>query len=380
MTRVRHSVAWSVRRIVLLTLSPAPMIACSSAAGGSSDASLPEAPEGPIGQDAPSDADGLGESAAETCDASAYDDGGAGTCSPHWIQGDGCNGGAVLFPCGLPDAPLSTSTQGSYGLCSTYCMASDYFNGCQLRTADGGPGAPITSFIADAGTAPTVVNCYFDHTGRRPVTLVGEPRGEARTVGDALARIAYLEAASVEAFADLAEQLESHAAPGSLVRRLREAAMDEVRHARTIGRLACVRGRRPPAVRCRDAEARGLFAIALENAREGCVRETWGAACAIVQSQRASDPELREAMRLIARDELRHAVLSWDVAEWIAARLTNEERDCVDAERSSAIVQLQGELEHTLPKDLARVLGFPTRDEARAIVSRMRVDVWREAA
>jgi len=133
-------------------------------------------------------------------------------------------------------------------------------------------------------------------------------------------------------------------------------------------------------VRCRDAEARGLFAIALENAREGCVRETWGAACAIVQSQRASDPELREAMRLIARDELRHAVLSWDVAEWIAARLTNEERDCVDAERSSAIVQLQGELEHTLPKDLARVLGFPTRDEARAIVSRMRVDVWREAA
>jgi hypothetical protein len=47
---------------------------------------------------------------------------------------------------------------------------------------------------------------------------------------------------------------------------------------------------------------RSLVELALENIREGCVRETWGAACAVVQSMKATDLEVRRAMRAIARD------------------------------------------------------------------------------
>ena len=50
------------------------------------------------------------------------------------------------------------------------------------------------------------------------------------------------------------------------------------------------------------------------------MRETWGAACAVTQGERAADPELRRTMRGIARDELGHATLSWDLAAWLSGK------------------------------------------------------------
>ena len=71
------------------------------------------------------------------CDPTAYDDAGVGSCAPHWIEGDGCNGGHVLFPCGLPTNPLPNPSGTSFGFCATYCMGSEQFNGCR-GWADGG--------------------------------------------------------------------------------------------------------------------------------------------------------------------------------------------------------------------------------------------------
>ena len=279
----------------------------------------------------------------------------------------------MLFPCGLPGAlsgPLPL--QDSFQNCAGYCMGRQQFNGCTRVALDGG-------YIAeDTGPyyAPALVYCYVDHTGRRPARLIAERACRARTVGEVLARAAYLEAASVTAFVDLATQVAAHGAPRALVRALRRAARDEVRHARTMEALARARGARVAAVQLADVGPRSLLAIALENAREGCVRETWGAACAVTQSTRATDLEVRKAMQTIARDELRHAALSWELAEWLASRLAPQEQARVDEERARAIEELEGELRDEPAENWRAELGLPTRAEAGEILRGMQAKIW----
>ena len=70
--------------------------------------------------------------------------------------------------------------------------------------------------------------------------------------------------------------------------------------------------------------------VPLENAIEGCVRETYGAVVNLVEARASSDPVVRKAMRSIADDECRHAELAWAVAAWLRPRLTREERDAIE--------------------------------------------------
>jgi rubrerythrin len=331
---MKRSFSTSLRSLVLLALTPIPLVACSP-----------------------------------TVETS----GGTGPCAWHFISGDPNNGGQVLFPCGLPAAPTDQG-QTSYELCSGYCGGSMSFNSCEVET-DAGYVGPAFADV-DAGTAPTVVDCYQDHTGRRPAGLVPQADAGARSVGEVLARAAYLEAAAVDAFRDLAGQLEAHGAPAALVKRLRRAAREEVRHARDVGALARARGGVPAPVAVEETGPRSVLALALENAREGCVRETWGAACAVVQSERAEDPAVRALMQTIARDELGHAALSWDMGAWLATRLSEEERALVKEERARAVAELEDELAGALPEPWARALGVPSRAEARVIFASMRGAVW----
>jgi hypothetical protein len=72
---------------------------------------------------------------------------------------------------------------------------------------------------------------------------------------------------------------------------------------------------------CSDSPTRSgpeirLLEVAVENAVEGCVRETFGVAVAMIRAERAGDKQVRRAMRSIARDEMQHAELSWAVARW----------------------------------------------------------------
>jgi hypothetical protein len=339
-----------IRRIVLLSLATS-LLACGGTAATSGDGG--------------------------SCNPAAFTPPpGDETCAPRWKDGDGCNGGQVLFPCGLPPAPnTSGPSPTSNVLCAEYCMGSPDFNSCIAQAPDGGYLGPAFT-EADAGSGPIVVSCYQDHTGRRPAGLVDDVAPDASSIGEVLARTAYLEAASIDAFIDLAVQLEAHGAPAELTHRMRLAAGDEVRHARGIGALARAHGAEPPRVRVVARGLRTLLALALENAREGCVRETWGAACAVVQSTRAADPAVRALMTGIAHDELRHAALSWDLAAWIDARLTADERTRVLDARASAVRELQVELDAELPTGWRSTLGLPTLEEARHILGSMRAEVW----
>jgi rubrerythrin len=253
-------------------------------------------------------------------------------------------------------------------------MGSTSFNACMVETDGAAQGV---AFADDAGTTgPVIVSCYQDHTGRRPAGLAREPDVMSRSIGEVLARAAYLEGAAVEAFLDLAAQLSAHGAPRSLVARLRRAAADEVRHARVVGALARARGAEPPAVRVERTGPRSLFALALENAREGCVRETWGAASAVAQSKRARDRDVRDTMEAVARDELEHAALSWDLDAWLCARLAPGEHAAVEAARADAVREVEREIEEAMPDTWARALGVPSRAEARSMFAGMRAELW----
>lgn len=224
--------------------------------------------------------------------------------------------------------------------------------------SDAGSGA-VTSIVHCRGTYETCVD------GRRPEGL-HEPRLDARcTLGGLFARMAWLEAASVPAFLRLASELKAHGAPEVLVRAARRAAGEEVRHTRTLRALARQHGASVPAVEHAPFPVRSLEALAVENAREGCVRETFGAVVAGWQARAAEDARVREELGRIAEDELRHAELAWAVEAWVAERLTPEARQRVRDARREAYRELEHLLAEQEPAaELVRYAGLPSRDAA----------------
>lgn len=216
-------------------------------------------------------------------------------------------------------------------------------------------------------------NCI---NGRRPEGLVRAAKRCSNAVGAYFAECAHLEAASVVAFERLARELRAHGAPASLVEAAERARGDEVRHARTTAALARRYGGEPEPVVVEDRDVRSLFEIALENAVEGCVRETFGALVAMHQNRRAGDPRVARAMRGIADDETRHAALSWDVAEWVDTRLTADERRRLAAARAEASESLRRELEAAIAPELTSRAGVPTATQAIALFDAIAPTLW----
>jgi len=159
-----------------------------------------------------------------------------------------------------------------------------------------------------------------DGRGHACITSRGALR-QADPVVSYLARAAHDEAASVHAFAALAQELAALGAPAQLLARILSAARDELRHARAVSRLVADRGGRCRPPQRRPLAPRDARELALENAVEGCVRETWAALLAAHQAEHAADPELRAVMRGIAADEARHAELAWAIDAWLHTQL-----------------------------------------------------------
>jgi hypothetical protein len=160
--------------------------------------------------------------------------------------------------------------------------------------------------------------------------------------GQLLARMATLEAESIPAFRRLARELAALGAPRKLRRQAARSRRDEQRHARTIGSLARRHGATPASVIDpeRALPLRALEEVALENAIEGCIRETYGAWNAWKQSQDAGDPELRATMHRIAADETRHAALAWDIHQWAIVRLDKRQRNRITQAMNEAWMQI----------------------------------------
>ena len=207
--------------------------------------------------------------------------------------------------------------------------------------------------------------------GRRPGGLL--PAGPVRSdaVGRHLAHMARLEGAAVVAFERMAQDLERLGAPRSLVERALAAAGDEIVHARLMAELARAHGVSCLPVEVEPQDELELFAFALENAVEGCVRETFGVVDAAFRATRAPTAELRALYARIAADEARHAELSWDVAAWVEPLLDEHERNALALARTAAHDELRGQLARERPSQLARQLGAPRAEEAVAMAEHL---------
>lgn len=136
----------------------------------------------------------------------------------------------------------------------------------------------------------------------------------------------------------LARELRAHGAPEDFARRAERAADDERRHARMMMTLAGIDhvDAFEPSMRVRS-----LADVALENAVEGCVRETYAALVAHHQARHAASPRVRAVMKRIAEDETQHAELAHDVNAWARACLPQGALEALDAAARRAIDELE---------------------------------------
>lgn len=219
-----------------------------------------------------------------------------------------------------------------------------------------------TEIIFQQGTSGCAV-------GRRPDGLVAYEGGEcADPVGRFFAEVAHLEAASVYSFERLAGELLDLDAPDELVAAAYSSREDEIRHARMTAKMAKRFGGRAASPQVEELPARSKLAIAIENATEGCVRETYGALVAHRQATDASDASIRCMMQVIADDETKHAGLAWDVAAWLEPQLTTDERELVNDARRRALADLRRELAADVHPDLRTRAGMPDAVTALAML------------
>jgi hypothetical protein len=268
---------------------------------------------------------------------------------------------------GLPQADCDDACGAGFGHHESVTVY-----GCSVGSAsDGG----VTSVDCDE----KIESCFTIFAGGRP-PLGLQPRGEIDAhdpAGVFFAGMAHVEAAAVDGFIELATALAVHDAPAALVADARRAAEDEARHARVAAHFARRFGAvaLPPVV-IDAVAAPSLETLALANAREGCVFETYGAVVTQWQSRTARDRSVRRAFANIARDELRHAELAFAVARWLHARLDAAARRRVREAQRAAAGELERDVERPLPPRLVAVVGLPSSDAARGLVADLRARLW----
>jgi hypothetical protein len=154
-----------------------------------------------------------------------------------------------------------------------------------------------------------------------------------------------------------------------LIARARSAQRDEKRHHAAMSGLAARFGGHLSPIEVEDKGVRPLVDVALENAVEGCVRETWGAAVAVFQGECAGDRAVRRAMRSIAIDEAEHASLGWAIDAWAVPRLRPAERERVEAARRRALGLFVAQVQKPVASELSTTLGLPDRSASTRLMN-----------
>lgn len=252
--------------------------------------------------------------------------------------------------------------------CNTACGGG--FTACALP--DDYAEAYRANALTGAGGCPP-----FPSTIKLTCTTVCEGRQTAgvgrplvrrdMSIGDYLSTCSYLESESVHAFARLRTELAAHGAPRDLLDASEEAERDEVRHTEMTRALARRFGGAPLIASVGAVDVRPFFEVARENAVEGCVRETYGAVVALVRAARSKDPHLREAMLSIARDECKHAELSWRIIAWTLPRLGAAEREDLLSSMDRVVRELAIAGDEASGESRS-FLGIPSARERRTLV------------
>ena len=272
--------------------------------------------------------------------------------------------------CSLPDYETTFQVDGGattaehHAACSQHCGAG-YSDGCR--------GIEVTGCVATQSS----VTCSYHYTycapspcGRVPAGLKDcPPSRQPSPIAAWLADAARLEGAAVFAFRALEEELIAHHGPADLVARARSAQRDEARHQVAMTKLAARFGAQVRAIEVAPVQARTLREIAIENAVEGCVRETYGAAVAVYQGEWADDRAVRRTMRSIALDEVEHASLGWAVDAWARSLLQPRELTAVVRAREEALATLHRRAHEVVPREWSTALGVPDAQASKRLVA-----------
>lgn len=150
--------------------------------------------------------------------------------------------------------------------------------------------------------------------------LPAQACAEDRAVRDHYASSAQVELSSVWTFLRLAAELAAVGAPASLISAALDAADDEVRHAESCAAVAWaslvalpMHAARP---RFSSVSPHAIAVLATEAWTEGCLNEAAAAEEAQLTASEACGA-MRTMLASIARDEARHAELSWAVLAWL---------------------------------------------------------------
>ncbi len=282
-------------------------------------------------------------------DTGSFDDetcgelrGGSGPCGVYQRQ----------WPCGEPfqDNPDSD-------FCRTYCGTSSCY--------------AVESFSAPSDLeGQRGLLCGFCGGGRRHRDYKNPAAIATSRELHYWLTLSHLEAVSVDAFELLASELRAHHAPLALIERALQARDDEAEHARMAADLASRRGAPDAHTEpSRDRSVRPLLAVLLENAREGCARETLAALTAAWQAQHAVEAEVRGFFARIAEDERRHAELSWDIWQWGRVHLDVDERAEVEQALANELDVLHAELARS---EAQPALGLPPARIQRTLLNALR--------
>lgn len=326
----------------LMPAAAAPFVACSGGTG-----SAPDFGEGGASSSGTSGSSGAGNG------TSGGDPGNEGVCRAKITARDAgtvkeCGRWSVEIEGDPSTCELNDAGIGASDFCDRICGAQA--NYCQKSQTS-------------ANTIECQDSCPID--GRRYDALDDALAPVARDVGSFLARMAFFEAASVDAFAILGRELRAHRAPRSLVRACAAARADEVHHARMARTIAKRHGAsEPPAPPSPAQEGeRTLEAIAIENAVEACVYESFGVVIGMWQAAHAPSADLRAFFSKLVEDESRHVALAWRVDAWARAALDAGANARIDRARDAALDELAKNLEN----EPTPGLGLPSPREARAL-------------
>lgn len=168
-----------------------------------------------------------------------------------------------------------------------------------------------------ARVAPT--RCAADWS--LPQQIRNGTESERHVAATRWTRTAQLEHASVASFNRVALQLMSLGAPPDLLRDTLAAAADEVHHAQLCFGIASELSGEPVGpgpLSLRDMPLEATPADVLRDLiEEACVRETLGVAEAHAAAEQCMNPSIRDTLRTITRDELRHSQLAWRTLRWM---------------------------------------------------------------
>ncbi|MBK8454435.1 MAG: ferritin-like domain-containing protein [Thiofilum sp.] len=198
-------------------------------------------------------------------------------------------------------------------------------------------------------------------------------------LGHYFAEMASMETAAVTAFRYLVRELEAYQAPTALIQMAREAINEEIEHAEMAGLLAQAYATSVPEVFIDDFRLRSLAEIALENAVQGCINETYAAACGYWQYATAEHEIFREIIGHISDEESKHAALSWAIHAWIMPQLTQQEQNTIRAAQSKAIAALKAVNTGDEYPLVMTALGQPSAHQCVELVNELQTSLWEPA-